>query len=131
MKITRKLLFASLFLFLVLMVACADEEAGGDNDQSDQTETETEQEASNDDDKSASSGGELKVAINAQPPTMDPQMTTATATRDVARLVFESLLVLNDDFEPRSEEHTSELQSRGHLVCRLLLEKKNKQTDSH
>src|SRR5207253_3508363 len=32
----------------------------------------------------------------------------------------------------RSEEHTSELQSRGHLVCRLLLEKKkNKQTKHH
>src|SRR5437870_6915964 len=28
----------------------------------------------------------------------------------------------------RSEEHTSELQSRGHLVCRLLLEKKKKKT---
>src|SRR5690625_4819351 len=28
----------------------------------------------------------------------------------------------------RSEEHTSELQSRGHLVCRLLLEKKNTET---
>src|SRR5690625_6999203 len=28
--------------------------------------------------------------------------------------------------EVRSEEHTSELQSRGHLVCRLLLEKKNR-----
>src|SRR5690625_6410609 len=28
--------------------------------------------------------------------------------------------------EWRSEEHTSELQSRGHIVCRLLLEKKNK-----
>src|SRR5690625_6673206 len=27
----------------------------------------------------------------------------------------------------RSEEHTSELQSRGHLVCRLLLEKKKRQ----
>src|SRR5439155_25999173 len=27
-------------------------------------------------------------------------------------------------FRKRSEEHTSELQSRGHLVCRLLLEKK-------
>src|SRR5690554_7316135 len=27
--------------------------------------------------------------------------------------------------EQRSEEHTSELQSRPHLVCRLLLEKKN------
>src|SRR5690625_6989300 len=30
-------------------------------------------------------------------------------------------------WKTRSEEHTSELQSRGHLVCRLLLEKK-KQT---
>src|SRR5258705_1899513 len=28
--------------------------------------------------------------------------------------------------EPRSEEHTSELQSLRHLVCRLLLEKKKK-----
>src|SRR5439155_2267551 len=31
----------------------------------------------------------------------------------------------------RSEEHTSELQSRGHLVCRLLLEKKNNDTQMH
>src|SRR3989442_8678112 len=30
----------------------------------------------------------------------------------------------------RSEEHTSELQSRPHLVCRLLLEKKTKQPSS-
>src|SRR5207253_10917690 len=29
----------------------------------------------------------------------------------------------------RSEEHTSELQSRGHLVCRLLLEKKKKKQE--
>src|SRR5690625_950807 len=33
--------------------------------------------------------------------------------------------VLGDERQ-RSEEHTSELQSRGHLVCRLLLEKKKK-----
>src|SRR2546430_13265802 len=30
---------------------------------------------------------------------------------------------------PRSEEHTSELQSQSNLVCRLLLEKKNKKND--
>src|SRR5437660_5124960 len=30
----------------------------------------------------------------------------------------------------RSEEHTSELQSRGHLVCRLLLEKKKKKKNT-
>src|SRR5258708_21641943 len=31
----------------------------------------------------------------------------------------------------RSEEHTSELQSPDHLVCRLLLEKKNKHTSDY
>src|SRR2546429_2356061 len=41
-----------------------------------------------------------------------------------------SAIVLESDSasspSPRSEEHTSELQSRLHLVCRLLLEKKTK-----
>ena len=35
------------------------------------------------------------------------------------------------DTKGRSEEHTSELQSRLHLVCRLLLEKKKIAEDSH
>src|SRR5215813_15171608 len=35
------------------------------------------------------------------------------------------------DCGPRSEEHTSELQSRPHLVCRLLLEKKKKKQNPH
>src|SRR5207253_7361647 len=40
--------------------------------------------------------------------------------------ITEAIAVENDviTFGKRSEEHTSELQSRGHLVCRLLLEKK-------
>src|SRR3989442_6734695 len=33
--------------------------------------------------------------------------------------------------DDRSEEHTSELQSRPHLVCRLLLEKKKTTSDIH
>src|SRR5205814_4060773 len=38
---------------------------------------------------------------------------------------------VNSDLEPkRSEEHTSELQSLRHLVCRLLLEKKKTQKDN-
>src|SRR5689334_24573720 len=36
------------------------------------------------------------------------------------------LVTINEAFD-RSEEHTSELQSQFHLVCRLLLEKKKKQ----
>src|SRR5690554_5473188 len=36
-----------------------------------------------------------------------------------------TLVEYGQECHPRSEEHTSELQSRPHLVCRLLLEKKN------
>src|SRR5690554_7687703 len=43
----------------------------------------------------------------------------------LAGAVENSVLMENGE---RSEEHTSELQSRPHLVCRLLLEKKNKKT---
>src|SRR5690554_4858872 len=54
--------------------------------------------------------------------------TTSPATND-ARISFVGPMITipagaTTDFE-RSEEHTSELQSRPHLVCRLLLEKKN------
>src|SRR5690554_6954547 len=47
-----------------------------------------------------------------------------------------ALLAMADAIEQsrqtlRSEEHTSELQSRPHLVCRLLLEKKKKSKQTH
>src|SRR5687768_17819660 len=41
---------------------------------------------------------------------------------------FEGGMFTLDAVDHRSEEHTSELQSRLHLVCRLLLEKKNQLT---
>src|SRR2546422_5904082 len=40
----------------------------------------------------------------------------------------ETAVVKSQHHRRRSEEHTSELQSRLHLVCRLLLEKKKKST---
>src|SRR5687768_18110193 len=43
-----------------------------------------------------------------------------------ARALIPLTIVLTERW--RSEEHTSELQSRLHLVCRLLLEKKKKKT---
>src|SRR5439155_6146300 len=52
----------------------------------------------------------------------------AASARATLQLDLAALDALRDSWErePRSEEHTSELQSRGHLVCRLLLEKKKK-----
>src|SRR5216683_1880937 len=47
------------------------------------------------------------------------------ATFPVGRARFRNLR-RSRDIPPRSEEHTSELQSRSDLVCRLLLEKKKK-----
>src|SRR5207253_11316005 len=58
------------------------------------------------------------------------QVATHAGVEHVARIgqhldrrrgVFE---IIRREPPARSEEHTSELQSRGHLVCRLLLEKK-------
>src|SRR3712207_7266524 len=43
----------------------------------------------------------------------------------------DGLAHLPDGRQHRSEEHTSELQSRQYLVCRLLLEKKNKYIHNH
>src|SRR5256884_5455485 len=51
-----------------------------------------------------------------------------------AKIRFSTLIVLppNEDIlDFRSEEHTSELQSRLHLVCRLLLEKKKRTCSTH
>src|SRR5690606_41988871 len=45
---------------------------------------------------------------------------------DAVPFDFEHLAAASDDLRKRSEEHTSELQSRENLVCRLLLEKKKK-----
>src|SRR3712207_8913649 len=53
----------------------------------------------------------------------------ALAMRGDLRASLDRIGELENDsgvFSKRSEEHTSELQSRQYLVCRLLLEKKNK-----
>src|SRR5690625_3518604 len=51
----------------------------------------------------------------------DLEFSTTSYLKEIARARTFGFM---RDIE-RSEEHTSELQSRGHLVCRLLLEKKN------
>src|SRR5689334_24792852 len=53
-------------------------------------------------------------------------LRSALARVSAKMRTFGMYLRMSDDAnEGRSEEHTSELQSQFHLVCRLLLEKKN------
>src|SRR5258708_17931922 len=54
--------------------------------------------------------------------TIDP---TATAGTRTITIITENSVSIPFNGFTRSEEHTSELQSPDHLVCRLLLEKKN------
>src|SRR5690625_6045334 len=61
----------------------------------------------------------LPHAIGAQFADRDRQVISFNGDGGLAMLLGELLTV-----KLRSEEHTSELQSRGHLVCRLLLETK-------
>src|SRR3989442_10536387 len=60
---------------------------------------------------------------------------SAEALRELLRAVEREMAALDVVAEAlgveRSEEHTSELQSRPHLVCRLLLEKKKKKMRTH
>src|SRR5207253_4264146 len=50
--------------------------------------------------------------------------STPCGSRSTANLLRTTSTAPKSSRPCRSEEHTSELQSRGHLVCRLLLEKK-------
>src|SRR3712207_8585834 len=55
-------------------------------------------------------------------------MATGAKVTDVGAGIDKALANITRDLPLRSEEHTSELQSRQYLVCRLLLEKKKKYT---
>ena len=73
----KKYKFSFVALMLVLILALAACSSDGES------------EANSSDAKK-----ELQVAYNAQPPTLDPLITTAVATRDVMRNVYETLLTL-------------------------------------
>src|SRR5690625_6824930 len=60
----------------------------------------------------------------ARPPALPAGPRPAAAQRAMARQERSAPAWRPPGLTLRSEEHTSELQSRGHLVCRLLLEKK-------
>src|SRR3712207_7132944 len=71
--------------------------------------------------RSYNESGEMNIALtDAEAESTAPPMTVSErAARQIARLIAQEGGNLM-----RSEEHTSELQSRQYLVCRLLLEKK-------
>src|SRR5687768_18205255 len=61
----------------------------------------------------------------------ESRVLTSAARRVLTATIRIELMAHRFSVESRSEEHTSELQSRLHLVCRLLLEKKKKKKNTY
>src|SRR2546422_3125121 len=79
------------------------------------------------------SGSQLPTCLKAFSPASTSSQSIWRFPPDTFRTEAPDRLARGDDgvardHPTRSEEHTSELQSRLHLVCRLLLEKKKKKT---
>lgn len=89
-------LISILFLILtfgLVMTACSSEQQ--DSSETDDT-TSPDNEVENNE---QSSGGELNIAVAAQPPTLDTHLTTATVALDVTRNIFETLVTMNENYE--------------------------------
>src|SRR5690625_5493443 len=59
-----------------------------------------------------------------QQPGFEPEELAPKTPRPLDEIDTDGFVEAWKGIDDRSEEHTSELQSRGHLVCRLLLEQK-------
>lgn len=82
----------SIFLLILILAACNAE--GTDSSSETDSDTDTSQ-----DTKEVLQGGTLNIAYPSQPQSLDPHSTTAEATRDLAKLIYESLLTLNENYE--------------------------------
>src|SRR5690625_346964 len=77
-----------LLSFTILLAACG-------------SSSQTEDSAQNQDSSGEQvTGGTLNIAIDAAPPTLDQPTSTAVSSRDTSRLIFETLVTTNSNFEP-------------------------------
>lgn len=81
-----------LMIMMVLMLAAC---------QSNQDENEPEESTNEGQNEGTSEDGQvLHIALNAQPPTIDPLISTATVSRDIALQIFEPLITINAGLQP-------------------------------
>src|SRR5690625_5624824 len=110
----KKVLGIGIILLVMLLSACG-------NDEEVNTEPKEEQEPSPEQENNEPSQDELDEQLKEEATEADFVKVNGDEVDEGTKLYAEG---------ERSEEHTSELQSRGHLVCRLLLEKKKKKVSS-
>ena len=87
MKVKKLGLFIVLSILALLVVGCSNSSTEDDKKNTDSTAD------------LSYTGGDLHVALNTQPPSLDPHMGMAIATRDAVRPIFETLVTLNANYE--------------------------------
>ncbi|WP_368653181.1 ABC transporter substrate-binding protein [Ornithinibacillus sp. 4-3] len=84
MRDKTKALLLSLFIMITItLIGCSNEAGGTENDSTQGQEW----------------GEVLNISVGQQPGILDPALTTATATHDVARAMYETLVTLDDNYE--------------------------------
>lgn len=86
----------SSFLAIILILILIGCNSATDNDTTSNEDAEEENNASPDEQGLRQ---DLHIAYSAQPPTLDPYLTTAVITSDVMRGVYETLITVNEDYE--------------------------------
>src|SRR5690625_2405848 len=100
MRIRKSLLLLFVLLFGTFLLACSADTGSEEEEQvADETEKQEETEEEEAEATDGVYGGELNVAFNAQPPTLDIHQSTATASRDTSQHIFEALVTLNSSLE--------------------------------
>lgn len=97
MKIKRISILLLIIMFAILLVGCNNSDTASKSDEDQVPEDDSQ---STTDEDSTSSGGVLNLAVAAQPPVMDPMMTTATGAIEIARNIFETLVTVDEDYQP-------------------------------
>lgn len=94
-------------LLLLFLAACGGNDTNSsDTNEQDDASTESEENQESQEGEAQVSGGELHIAYSAQPATNDPHLTTAVATSDIMRNVYETLITIDEDhqFQPMLAE---------------------------
>lgn len=91
----RLLALAATFAITLTSVACG----GGNGNSSDTSSQGTSDAAAGE----PTISDTLKVALNADPPTLDPLMSTGAIVRDCNKYIFEGLFEMDENYEPREQ----------------------------
>lgn len=87
----KKTFLAIFAVFALFIVGCSQSSSTDEQDNNDEKEQEQEVQA----------GGELKIAVSAQPPTLDGHLSTAIIMMEIGRNIFETLVALDENLVPQ------------------------------